>query len=92
MNKPHPNRSGVLGFSPSELQLPGLRWKALVRERRDVLDPKTSEWLADWEIWDLPCSPMDDAQRALIRYGPLSRLVPKSAGALLVVIMSTRRC
>lgn len=27
------------------------------------------QWLNEWESWDLACSPMDDNERKLIRYG-----------------------
>ncbi len=36
---------------------------------RETLTPEEQKWLKAWEMWDLACSPMDDKQRSLIRYG-----------------------
>lgn len=34
-----------------------------------TISPEDDEWLNAWELWDLACSPMQDEERKLIRYG-----------------------
>lgn len=57
------------GFTPDELQLGYTAWKALSESLRPRLAPSVRSWLAEWQLWDLACSPMDDNERRLIRYG-----------------------
>jgi hypothetical protein len=56
-------------FEPDELQLRYSEWKTLVEARRAHLEPEVREWLDDWQLWDLACSPMNDDERRRIRYG-----------------------
>lgn len=57
------------GFTPDELLLGYVDWKALSESRRGHLLPDVRAWLNAWKMWDLACSPMDDAERRQIRYG-----------------------
>jgi hypothetical protein len=57
------------GFTPDELRLGYLEWKPLSEERKPYLAERIRRWLADWEIWDFACSPMNDDERRMIRYG-----------------------
>jgi len=58
------------GFTAAELQLTYNAWsKLLTRKRVSELAPEVLVWLGYWNIWDLACSPMDDAERRHIRYG-----------------------
>jgi hypothetical protein len=57
------------GFTPDELTLGYTEWKRLVEKRRKQLAPEVRQWLGRWQSWDLACSPMDDNERRLIRYG-----------------------
>lgn len=57
------------GFSPGELRLPYHQWCNLVDSRKNVTAPDVRRWLAAWDLFDLMCSPMDDNERGLIRYG-----------------------
>ncbi|MCC6506369.1 MAG: hypothetical protein IT475_13095 [Aquimonas sp.] len=57
------------GFTPDELTLGYTEWKQLENERRKHLAPNVRQWLGQWNLWDLACSPMDDNERRQIRYG-----------------------
>lgn len=57
------------GLTPSLLHLGYEAWHQAIEELRPTLSNEDKEWLADWEMWDLACSPMDDNDRRLIRYG-----------------------
>lgn len=57
------------GFTPDELTLGYTEWSRLAKERRRNLAPEVLQWLGEWELWDLACSPMDDNNRRQIRYG-----------------------
>lgn len=57
------------GFTRGELVLRSKAWRALVHSRQEHLHPSVREWLAAWNLWDLACSPMDDNERRMIRYG-----------------------
>lgn len=57
------------GFTPSELMLGYNDWKPLSEARLKHLLPDVRAWLHAWKRWDLACSPMDDNERRLIRYG-----------------------
>jgi len=52
---------------PSDVLLPYSEFKTRMVELNPV--GKDREWLNEWESWDLACSPMDDNERKLIRYG-----------------------
>lgn len=54
-------------IKPSDVMLPYNEFKA----RMDEIKPNgvDREWLDEWESWDFACSPMDDNERKLIRYG-----------------------
>lgn len=56
-------------IKPSKLLLPYLEWKDYINNIKNELDKETLKWLKEWELWDLACSPMDDNERKLIRYG-----------------------
>ena len=65
-----------LGFEPlvsdfdlMEVQLPYDKWDMLQKERRPSLSDEARAWLDKWNVWDFACSPMDDAERRLIRLG-----------------------
>ena len=57
-----------MSFTPNELQLPYAEFKALADGRRGELDPTWREWLGQWDMWDLACSPMPDRERRALRY------------------------
>jgi hypothetical protein len=57
------------GFAPDELQLGYTAWTRLSESRRKHLSAGVRAWLGAWNLWDLACSPMDDKERRLIRYG-----------------------
>ena len=59
----------MIDFTPDELQLPYSEWKKLSEARRAKLEPEVSQWLNEWCLWDLACSPMNDDERRRIRYG-----------------------
>lgn len=66
--KPLPNAEPN-AFTRSELRLDYAAWTALAGARRPHLTEESRKWLAEWDAWDMACSPMDDAERRLIRYG-----------------------
>jgi len=51
-----------------ELTLGYLEFKKLVAEK-EFKNQDDIEWLHIWQAWDLSCSPMNDSERSLIRYG-----------------------
>ena len=57
----------ISGFRPSELKLDYTEWVDLVSNRELASDLK--KWLYCWKAWDLACSPMDDDERRIVRYG-----------------------
>jgi hypothetical protein len=52
---------------PTELLLSYTEFKSAVAGK--VLNATERQWLYQWELWDLACSPMDDNERRFIRYG-----------------------
>ena len=52
---------------PSDILLPYTEFKLRMTEIKPL--GKYLDWLNEWELWDLACSPMDDDERKLIRYG-----------------------
>lgn len=56
-------------LTPSVVKSDYHAFKGWCLNHRDELTEDESKWLDSWEEWDLACSPMDDAQRCLIRYG-----------------------
>ena len=63
-------RSGDgFGFAPSELLASYLDWKKYSDAVEHKLRPETREWLYEWRMWDLACSPMNDDDRRRTRYG-----------------------
>lgn len=56
-------------FKPSELLSSYPEFKKISENRKKTLNKETKKWLKEWELWDLACSPMDDNERKLIRYG-----------------------
>ena len=57
------------GFTKDELVLDYESFSKIAAERRDALAPEVREWLAQWEKWDLACSPMNDIIRRFVRHG-----------------------
>jgi hypothetical protein len=51
----------------AELTLPYDQWCDLLKWH--PLNDEDYLWLADWNAYDLACSPMDDNERRFIRYG-----------------------
>lgn len=63
-------RSGDgFGFRPSELLADYSEWTKCAQLAEPSLCPDTREWLYEWRMWDLACSPMDDDDRRRTRYG-----------------------
>ena len=54
-------------FSEFELKSTYSEFEQLLKHKK--LDNLDRRWLGDWKLWDLACSPMDDSERSLIRYG-----------------------
>ena len=59
----------LFGFKPSELLSNYPTWEDCAHAREPTLRPETCEWLYEWRMWDLVCSPMDDNERRRTRYG-----------------------
>ena len=54
-------------IKPSDVMLSYTGFKSRMLEIKP--SGKYRDWLNEWENWDLACSPMDDNERKLIRYG-----------------------
>jgi hypothetical protein len=59
----------VSDFNLMEVRLPYDEWDLLQKEKRPSLSDEARAWLDRWNAWDFACSPMDDAERRLIRLG-----------------------
>ncbi len=57
------------GFTPNELRRDYGAWCDIVKAREPTLRTEVKDWLYDWNMWDLACSPMNDEHRRHIRYG-----------------------
>jgi hypothetical protein len=54
-------------FTPEEIILCFDEFKKICKLK--VLNKNSQNWLNSWSLWDLSCSPMEDKDRRLIRYG-----------------------
>lgn len=64
-----PTRQQCDGFTRDELLLDYAAWSDLSEHRKKHLSADAREWLGAWTLWDFACSPMDDSERRLLRYG-----------------------
>ncbi len=67
--EPEPDYAGSGLLKPSVLKMDYLDFQCFCLNNRHRLSPEEQAWLNEWESWDLACSPMDDNERKLIRYG-----------------------
>lgn len=58
-----------LGFTTSQLLSPYHEWIEHASSLEHRLRSETKQWLYEWRMWDLACSPMSDEDRKRIRYG-----------------------
>lgn len=55
-------------MTKNQLTLNYNEWEALLKSN-PLQDTDDKRWLAAWNRYDLACSPMEDTQRSLLRYG-----------------------